>query len=256
MTARVAVVIPTHNHVNWLDEAVASAVYQSRQPDLVVVVDDGSTDGTWEHIQEKYRGDGARQFVREFASVPLLFRHSEWADGPAAARNLGVRLANDYPGLGAGLGGYFFLDSDDCYYPGKIEESLRAWDIDRQTIGCVYSDYSTFWTDGGVTRYASNYKPIFNQAHLQRECIINCDSFVSRAAFEWAGGFPEELRVCEDYCLWLKLTRRYLAYHIAAPLVRIRVGRHSATSLVAQETWQRCHRRAFEIAGAHTGAHA
>lgn len=232
---KIAGVIPTHNHRQWVLAALESMALQPVCG--VVVVDDGSSDGTAEYLRPHLgRLEGAH-------GIPFLFHRHESPRGPAAARNAGAALANRW-----GPEAYAFLDSDDFYAPDKVRASAAVLARHGRSVGVVYSDYVTFNPDEpGLTH--PQYKRSFDQALLLRECIINCDSVVAREAFEFAGGFPEELRVCEDYCLWLKITRKYLAHHIAMPLVTIRVGRHSSSATVPTPAWNECYARAFRLAG-------
>lgn len=238
----VVAVIPTHNHKRWIFPTLISLQLQHYLPTALVVVDDGSSDGTLDallaqmtELQKKEWG-----WSGDYGGTNLVVARNEEARGPAAARNLGARLASQFkPDLLA------FCDSDDYYEQAKIYESVAAWKKAPETIGVVYSDYYTVNSEGLSLR---NYKEPYSTRLLQ-ECIINCDSLISWEAFQWAGGFPEDLRVCEDYALWLKICQKYLAYHIPEPLVNIRVGSHSSSATVPTEQWQSCYRKAFEWAG-------
>lgn len=229
--SKIAGIIPTHNHKKWVLTALASMTSQSVCG--VVIVDDGSTDGTEEFLSSYLDG----------LEIPFVYHRHESPRGPAAARNAGAKLANQWS-----PDAYAFLDSDDFYRPQKIEISSRVLDSYGSAVGVVYSDYLTFNSDKPTVAYPQ-YKKSFDQSKLLKECIINCDSVVTREAFEFAGGFPESLRVCEDYCLWLKITKKYMAYHIAMPLVAIRIGQHSSSSTISNQTWNDCYAKAFQLAG-------
>src|SRR5581483_7648961 len=98
----ISVVIPTHNRALLLQRALRSVVAQSRPPDEILVVDDGSTDDTAE-------------VVRRFESVTYL--HQENA-GASAARNHGVSVA---------CGDFIaFLDSDDVWFPEYLERMANT----------------------------------------------------------------------------------------------------------------------------------
>ena len=101
MTPEVSLIIPTYNRRAMLLEAIDSVLAQSVTAFELIVIDDGSTDGTDEHLT---RLDKAIRIER--------IEHS----GPAAARNRGVELAN------APL--IAFLDSDDLWAPTKLERQI------------------------------------------------------------------------------------------------------------------------------------
>lgn len=107
--AGVSVVIPAHNAERYLGEAIESALAQTAPPLEVVVVDDGSQDGTAE-------------VARGFGSIVRC--HSQPQGGIGAARNRGVEMAR---------GEYIaFLDADDLWLPRKLELQLAAFASDEQ----------------------------------------------------------------------------------------------------------------------------
>ena len=103
----VSVVIPVHNGAKYLAEAIESAYAQTRSPDEVIVVDDGSTDRTAE-------------LVREFANRPGFCAVRKVQGGEASARNAGVtRARGEYVA---------FLDHDDVWHPAKLERQLSEFE--------------------------------------------------------------------------------------------------------------------------------
>ncbi len=241
----VTAVIPVHNHAGWCMDAVRSVAEQDHRPLRIVVVDDGSTDGSAEVVL------GALSNVRcpEVQGEPkvwmgMLAEHGvsvmvqsfAQARGPAFARNWGVRVSRD------GTDYFAFLDSDDYYHPGKISLSVRKF-LDDERVAVVYSDYDTLRPDGLRLR---QYKEPFSRRRLLQECLVNCDSLISAAAIDAVGGMDESLRVCEDYDWWLRISERFLAVHVPESLLTIRVGSHSSSSTVRSETWKACYGRVFE----------
>lgn len=123
----VSVVIPTYNRAARLLRAVGSALAQTHPDVEVVVVDDGSTDGTHDVLTERMSGD---------SRVRYLDRPN---GGPAAARNTGLDAARgDYVA---------FLDSDDEWLPWKLEFELAC--LDRlPAAGMVWTDMRAVDGDG------------------------------------------------------------------------------------------------------------
>ena len=121
---KVSVLIPTYNRRQYVVEAIESVLAQDYSDMEIIVVDDGSTDGT-ESALKPYLSD-----------IRLIRTENR---GPASARNVGMAAAR---------GEYIaWLDSDDLYYPFKIE--LQAGLLDRSPdIGMVYSEFSAFADDG------------------------------------------------------------------------------------------------------------
>lgn len=118
--SRITVVIPTFNRAGMIEQAVESVLAQTLQPVEVIVVDDGSTDDTPQRLAAF---DSRISYVRE--------EHH----GQAHARNTGMRLAR---------GEYVaFLDSDDLYYPFKLELQARILDAFPE-VGMTYSEFGAF----------------------------------------------------------------------------------------------------------------
>lgn len=112
--ADVSVIIPTYNRVSFLARAVDSVLSQTVRPREVIVVDDGSTDGTAELIRG-YHG-----------SVTYLYQDNQ---GVSAARNNGIKSATSK---------YIaFLDSDDYWAPDKIEYQVDVLESNQQLVAHV-----------------------------------------------------------------------------------------------------------------------
>jgi glycosyltransferase involved in cell wall biosynthesis len=131
---RVSVVLPTFNRVACVGDAIASALAQD-YPDLeVVVVDDGSTDGTLDAVR------------RRFGDDPRLRLHRQANGGTARARNAGLDLAT----------GAFvcFLDSDDAYLPGYVAAQVARLSASPSAAMSVCdAAYEGPWPDPGRTLF-------------------------------------------------------------------------------------------------------
>lgn len=240
---QVTAVIPCHNHAKWVSDAITSVATQDYQEKRIVVVDDGSKDGSSDVVYRMLRNakpiespDASRRWIGTLrdGGVELLLAKYEQASGPSAARNRGMEAFYDDTDI------FALLDSDDIYEPGKISKSVEVF---NEHIGVVYSDYDTLHPNGVRIR---EYKEPYSRRRLMADCIVNCDSLVSKKAIEFTNGFDETLRVCEDYDHWLRISERLLLFHIPESLVTIRAGDHSSTATVNQEVWSRCYARVFE----------
>jgi glycosyltransferase involved in cell wall biosynthesis len=234
--------VPVHNHEDWCVGAIYSLLVQSLLPQHIVVVDDGSTDASATNIISAFSLTQAPDLVcnntscRVWQSKNITLLSTEQAGGPARARNIGLSY---YKQREMHVDLFALLDSDDLYLPDKIERSVRAWLKAPDVLAVVYSDYFTMGPDFSHPQYKEPY----SANRLYQECIVNSDSLISSASIEAVGGYDESLRVCEDYDLWLRLSERFLMYHLADPLVRIRVGGHSSTASVPRPEWEACYRR-------------
>ncbi len=210
---KVSVIIPTYNRLPMLKEAVDSVLSQDFEDFELIVVDDGSTDGTGEEIK-KYGGR-----VR-------LFQSSE-NRGVSAARNKGILHAR---------GKYVaFLDSDDLWVKGKLKIQVSFLDDNPQYPLC-YTD--EIWIRKGKrvnprVRHAKYSGWIFEKCLPL--CIISPSSaMMKKTLFSKVGLFDEVLPVCEDYDFWLRVSARFPVFFINRRLI-IKRGGH--IDQLSQRSW-------------------
>ena len=234
----VSIVIANHNHAQWIGDAMRSIADQDYPQKRIVVVDDGSTDNSWDVIR-LVAGLNAPSVdlkknvahIGKLESTQVIAYHFDKAGGPSRTRNLGIKLAWQATHI------FGFLDADDTYLPGKISRSVAKLLEDPERIGVVYTDYECENVQTGVI--LREYKEPFSRHRLLNECIISCPSLVSRTILEKAGLFDENLRTVEDYDLWLRCTELCVAAHIPECLVKLRVGAHSSTATVSKKDWEK-----------------
>ena len=208
MTPGVSVIIPTYNRRAMLLEAIDSVLAQSTRAFELIVIDDGSNDGTAEHL--KSLGDNMRTARLEHC-------------GPAAARNRGVAMAN------APL--IAFLDSDDLWAPTKLERQL---DFMRANPDCAILQTSEIWIRDGRRvnpgiRHRKRAGDIFVDS--LRTCLISMSATMMRAdLFRSFGGFDEVMTAAEDYDLWVRILIDHEAGLLDEPLVTRRGGHPDQTS--------------------------
>ncbi len=200
----VSVVIPTYNRRDSVREAIASAVAQSYPDVEVIVVDDGSDDGTAEVVRE----------FQEFEVVQYVYQANR---GVSAARNVGVARARGEL--------IAFLDSDDVWQPDKLAYQVALFQEHSDVQICQTDE---IWLRNGVrvNPHQKHHKTggdIF--ARSLELCLVSPSAvMMRRALFERVGGFDETLPACEDYDLWLRITARMPVHFIALPLVVKRGG--------------------------------
>lgn len=244
VTPRVGCVIPCHNHRQWVGDAVRSVVGQDypREQLRVIVVDAASEDGSFHYLRQLTntdQGSDNNHFTGELDGVVVEGVRLPEASGPSVGRNTGIKTLWEWAEI------FAFLDSDDQYLPQKINQSVEVLTRGWGPVGGVYSDYLTLHEDG--TTY-HQFKEPYGRFRLLEECLANCDSLVPKYALNkirspegwW---FNPTLRVTEDFDLWLRLSESFILWHLAEPLVVIRVGEHSSSSSVSQEVWRDCWQR-------------
>jgi glycosyltransferase involved in cell wall biosynthesis len=181
-----SIIIPTYNRKQWLTEAIDSVLAQQYREFELIIVDDGSDDGT------------CRSLSRYAGRIHYLYvRHG----GVSRARNIGFRFSR-----GALVA---FLDSDDLWQPKKL---LRQVEYLRAHPDCRLCYTDEIWIRRGV-RVNQGKKHRKYSGDIFEQCLPLCiispsSALMRRELLEETGGFDESLPVCEDYDLWLRITAR------------------------------------------------
>lgn len=196
---RLSVVIPARNALRWLPGAIASV---GNSPEIeLIVVDDGSTDGTADYLRSIAVAD---RRIRALTTD---------GEGPAAARNAGLAAAR------APL--IAFLDADDRWRRGKIAAQLELHRL-HPDLAFSFTETRRFAEDGMELATGFGRCPLFAsriamrregfvldhdaQAQIYAEPVVATSSVMAQTGLLRAvGGFNEQLRRAEDWDLWLHL---------------------------------------------------
>jgi glycosyltransferase involved in cell wall biosynthesis len=205
----VSVVIPTHNRRRLLGQAVRSALGQVGVEVEVVVVDDGSSDGTGDAVASL--GDDRVRLIQH--RRPL---------GVAAARNAGA---------GAARGAWVaLLDDDDLWAPDKLKRQLKA--ASAAEAGWVYAGVVEIDAEGRLLGGGAPPSPKELLAGLRRRNLMPAGSSnvaVRSDLLSATGGFDPRLRHLADWDLWLRLAGLGPPACVPAPLVAYRLHHGQAT---------------------------
>jgi len=202
----VAAIVPVRNRPGLVLEALSSVAAQTRRPDRLVVVDDGSTDDTaervaaWqaEHFGELVRGDSS---------------------GASAARNRGVAEA-------AGCDLVAFLDSDDTWPADYLARTTAAFASRPDAVAACTDQLRTEFRKGNKTTLR-RFDDIPERATaylLEHGPTGTCSTVLSAAAFREVGGFESPMQYGEDFLLYLRLSVRGAWLHVPGEPVAYRVG--------------------------------
>lgn len=197
----VSVVIPAYNAQDHLARALVSVLRQTRKPDEILVVDDGSSDGTSAVIE----GFGPR--------VRGLSRPHR---GAAAARNAGIRASK------AAL--VAFLDADDEWLPEKLAMQIVLHQkADLVMSYCRSNEWDAQGHDLGDTfRHGRPQRGLDAWRGLLAENFIATPTVMARRDdLLAAGGFDERLKVGEDQDMWIRLALRGRVDFVDQSLVRV-----------------------------------
>jgi glycosyltransferase involved in cell wall biosynthesis len=201
---RISVVVPTFNRIHTLPRALDSILCQSRPVEEIIVVDDGSHDGTETLIRRRY------------PRVRYLRQDNR---GVSRARNMGIAEAGgDWIAL---------LDSDDVWLPDKLAAQCAALRDHPNTRLCHTHE---IWIRHGrpVNQMQKHTKfggYIFH--HCLPRCVISPSaSLLHRSLFNEIGTFDEDLPACEDYDLWLRVCATEPVAFVPTPQIR-KYGGHA-----------------------------
>jgi len=198
----VSVVIPTYNRKQWVTEAVDSVLKQKFRDFELLIVDDGSEDGTCEALG-RYAGKTGY----------LYLRHG----GVSRARNIGSRICRgDFVA---------FLDSDDLWQPAKLQRQMEYM---RAHPDCRICYTDEIWIRRGV-RANQGKKHRKYSGWIFEQCLPLCiispsSALIRRDLLEKSGGFDESMPVCEDYDLWLRIAAGNPVAFLPEPLIVKRGG--------------------------------
>lgn len=202
----VSVVIPTYNRISTLPVSVDSVLRQTYNNLEVIVVDDGSTDGTG-------------SFVRGLADGRVRYVQNDENRGPAAARNLGVRLAQ---------GEYVaFQDSDDEWHPDKLEKQMKAMLDPAEKVDLVYCAYTRYRGQTRQETIPSEELPLgckqgeILPVLLLQPLIGTPTIVVKKSSFVQTGGFNETLHTFEDYEFTVRFSQSYRIGFVEQSLVKV-----------------------------------
>ncbi|MBN8766981.1 MAG: glycosyltransferase family 2 protein [Thiobacillus sp.] len=186
----VSVIIPTYNREKFIGDAIKSVLDQTFQDFEIIVVDDGSTDGTAGVIKEFYS-----------EKIRYIYQSNQ---GRSQARNHALNLAQ---------GRYIaFLDSDDLYLPEKLGMQVDFMD--------KHPDYGMIYTSAYCVDENGNSLPHVYEAKASGWIYEDIAFFVPvtitlptvmarREAFEAVGGFDENMERFEDTDMWRRISKKF-----------------------------------------------
>lgn len=215
MEVKISVIIPTYNRAKILPRAIKSVLNQSFEDFELIVVDDGSTDKTKEIVQT---------FQKKDLRVKYIWQKNSGA--PARPKNRGIREAK---------GEYLaFLDDDDEWEKEKLEEQIRLFESQRN-LGFVGCDILII-NERGERKELKEYKipkyspKIFFERLLERNFLLTSSSImVKKEIFNEIGFFDENLKVADDWDMWLRISKKFPFDFVSKFLIKYYIHQKSIT---------------------------
>jgi glycosyltransferase involved in cell wall biosynthesis len=196
----VSIIIPTYNRRQLIARSIKSVLNQTYQNFELIIVDDGSTDGT-------------EEVVAAFNDQRIRYVRREENKGEAAARNMGIKAARcDY---------IAYQDSDDEWLPEKLARQMKLLEDASPQVGVIYTG---FWK---AENRRKTYIPFswVNQKNgdihkelLKGNFIGSPVALIKKECFDNVGLFDERLHNLVDWEMWLRISRRYHFRCVDEPL--------------------------------------
>lgn len=192
MSSLVSIIIPCYNAERWIADAIESCLAQTYHPIEIIVVDDGSTDGS---------AETAKSCLMQ-GHIPYQIIHIE-NSGPSRARNIGWQYAQ---------GEWVqFLDADDLLTPDKINLQMQRVLTDSPDTAVLFSKWQYLtqhnnqgWQASGYIHQPSLSEPIPDL--LRSDAFLAMGSYiVQRCWLKCVAGFDESMWLIEDVNLLLRI---------------------------------------------------
>ena len=201
----ISVIIPTYNRCDLLKRAINSVIKQTITPKEIIIVDNGSTDQTYQMVSSLF---------------PEINYFIEKKRGVSAARNKGI--------LESKSKWIAFLDSDDAWKPTKLEKQMEFSIFNQDKYRIIHTDENWYRNKKFLNQLKKHKKSggnIFKNS-LQLCCISPSSVVLKKQIFDDYGLFDENLEVCEDYDMWIRITAKEEVGFLDSPLV-LKYGGHS-----------------------------
>ena len=203
---KITVIIPTYNRDRFILRAIESVQNQTTKVNEIIIVDDGSDDNTKDILKD--------------IDIKYIYQENE---GVSSARNMGIKNSkNEW---------IAFLDSDDTWNETKIEKQIE---FHMQNKNILLSHTNELWN--------RNNKIIKQKKHQQKPngfCFLDNLSackigpstvMIHKEIFNQVGIFDEQLTVCEDYDLWLRISQKFEIGYIDEKLITKYAGHENQLS--------------------------
>jgi len=246
MNPKVAIIITNYNYGAYVIQAINSATAQNYDGEIrVYVVDDGSSDNSWELISNITDHKNGITLEEEYYTGEVEHRQKDniYAyriknSGASTGRNVAIWQAWEWADV------FGVLDADDAYFPEKVSKLVDKL-IEHEEIGVAYADYDNVYPNYKKTEYKESYDV---QVLLQR-CTVHSNSLIKKSTLEKIilpnreifdsrlhGPASETFIGCtEDYDLWLRLSKVCIFCHVPEKLaIANQTGQNQSYKMTAE----------------------
>ena len=195
----VSVIIHTYNNEKFIAETIESVLNQTYKDYEIIVVDDGSVDGTRDALQPY---------------MQKIRYHYKENGGIASAKNTGIRLSKTEF--------IAFLDHDDLWVPDKLKLQMEYFNQNPQ-VGLVYAKYTSFRGDKELrTKPEKGYSGWIFKELLSKSFMQTSTVMVKRECLNAVGPYDESFSLGDEYDMFLRISKRFQCGFIDKGLTRYR----------------------------------
>ena len=204
----VSVMILSHNRKDFLNEAIESILNQTYPNIQLVVVDNGSTDGSADlikKISESVKG-----------KIPIITNKTNL--GCPTARNQALKLCT---------GKYIAIqDDDDISLPERIEEQVLCLENNLQ-IAAVSGSSIIIDKDGKETgKMSTENRFVTHEMFLREHCMNSSNAMIRKAVFDDVGNYDEKIKIASDRDMWLRISKKHQLLQFDKVLNKYRIHKN------------------------------
>jgi glycosyltransferase involved in cell wall biosynthesis len=211
----VSIIIPAYNGEKFLPRSIGSVLAQTFTDWELIVVDDGSTDGTKKVVEEFIKKDHR-----------IFYYYEENSGGPAKPKNTAWRYVR---------GEYVaYLDQDDEWLPEKLEKQVALFKESGQDVGLVGCDVFLARDNGKIFgKYTTQRSNVFPTLLERNYIYSNSSVMIRRDTIEKVGSRDECLKYAEDWDMWIRIAKNgYNFAFVSDPLLKYYFHNASTTSFL------------------------
>ncbi|UDQ96960.1 glycosyltransferase [Lentisphaerota bacterium WC36G] len=208
---KITVILPSYKHARWISEAIESVLKQTYKNFELIIVDDGSNDGSAELIASYAKKDDR---IKE-----VIFPSNK---GAVIAMRTAYEMSNaEYIAL---------INSDDIWEHDKLEKQLQVFE-ENSNIDIVFSQASFIDENGNTVKHKSEFLPSSNlQSRAEwmnyfftvSNCICHPSILIKRKCYEEQGFYSSVLRTLPDLDMWVRLFWHYDVFVSDECLIKFR----------------------------------
>ncbi len=212
---KVSVIIPTYNRANLLPRAIESVLKQTFKDFELIIVDDGSTDNTKEIVNNYIKKDNRIKYI-----------YQENSGGPAKPKNTGIKIAK---------GKYIaFLDSDDEWFINKLKKQYHLYEDNKNNnVGLIGCEAISINNETKEKKYIKSIKYIEARSpEVLKKTIPKSFSsvMINKNVFKEIGLIDEKIKICDDFELYIRISRKYNFLFIQEPLFNYYVHENNVSA--------------------------